>query len=279
MGNIGSNSYIPMTVLSQELERLEFSKKLRKNPAEYSAYVNERVDSMTKEVHQTKQDAFKKSQIDLARYMDMDHNANFYRVRNKDVDRLTKSVAENNARIAEGIKVDKQNSKRQFEINEWYNQNKLETLFFLQLFFVSSLIMIILVSLQKRGTLSPSLAALFSGLLATIVIGVGVYRYYYTEGARDPRLWNRRRFGTIEPPPPAPSGDCPKEPEEYDDTYMNQIAAGIGACASDYASKAENTLDEIKRDMNEEAVHMAKTGRMSDFDFKGALNKVCPGDF
>jgi len=279
MGNVGSSSnpWIPFTVMSQELERLEFSKNLRKNPGEYSAYVNERIGSMTKEVYDTKQDAFKKSQIDLARYMDMDHNANFYRVRNKDVDRLTKSVAENNARIAEGIKIDKQNSKRQFEINEWYNQNKLETLFFLQLFFVSSLIMIIIVSVQKRAMLSPLIASILSVALAVIVIGVGVYRYYYTEGARDPRLWSRRRFGRVEPPP-APPADCPKEPEDEDDTYMNQIAAGIGACASGYASKAETTLDEIKRDMNEEIVNINKTGRV-DFDFKGALNKVCPGNF
>jgi len=281
MGNTGSatsNPFIPATIQMQELERLQFSQNLRKNPAEYSAYVNQRIGSMTKEIADTKDNAFRKAQIDLSRYMDMDHNSKFYSVRNKDVNRLMDSIAKKNAAVVEGVTIDKQNSKRQFEINEWYNNNKLETLFFLQMFFVASLIMIILVSLQKRGTIGGPLAATLSGIIAVAVGFVGLYRYYYTEATRDTRLWNRRRFGTTTAPPPA-APDCPRDVEDEDDTYMNDIAQGVGACASVFGASAKNGADSIKQlgaDINAEAIHAVSTGKI-DFDYKGALNKVCPG--
>ena len=279
MGNIGSSSnpYIPLTVQMQELERLQFSQNLRKNPAEYSAYVNERIGTMTNEISTTKDNAFRKAQIDLSRYMDMDHNANFYRVRNNDVDRLTQSVAATNAAAAANITEDMQNSKRQFEINEWYNNNKLETLFFLQMFFVASLLMIILVSLQKRGTLAAPVAAMLSGIVAVVVGGIGLYRYFYTEATRDPRLWNRRRFGAVGPPPAAPAA-CPVDVEETDDTYMNDIAAGIGACASNFTTSTKKNINQLGADVNSRAIDFVSTGKVN-IDYKGALDKICPGDF
>jgi len=281
MGNTGSatsNPFIPATIQMQELERLQFSQNLRKNPAEYSAYVNERIGSMTKEISETKDNAFRKAQIDLSRYMDMDHNSKFYSVRNKDVNRLMDSIAKKNAAAVEGVSADKQNSKRQFEINEWYNNNKLETLFFLQMFFIASLVMIILVSLQKRGTIAAPVAAMLSGIIAAAVGIIGLYRYYYTEAARDTRLWSRRKFGTTSVPPSAPS-DCPKDNlEDEDDTYMNDIAQGIGACASSYGTSAKNNLNQLGADINAEAIRSVSTGKV-DFDLKGALSKVCPADF
>jgi len=294
MGNTGSSSnpFIPLTVQMQELERLQFSQNLRKNPAEYSAYVNQRIDSMTGEISQTKDNAFRKAQIDLSRYMDMDHNANFYRVRNNDVDRLTQSIEESNAQVLQGVNQDKQNSKRQFEINEWYNNDKLETLFFLQLFFVASLVMIIIVSVQKRGFIAGPMAAALSGLIAVGVAGVGIYRYMYTEQARDPRLWNRRRFGAMGPPPPNKVPDCPvddAEEDEDDDAGIDGIAAGIGACSGKYATKFANSassakasLKELGSSLNKEMINFVSTGK-TDIDLQGelqgALNQVCPGDF
>ena len=280
MGNTNSNSsnpYIPLTVQMQELERLQFSQNLRKNPAEYSAYVNDRISTMTNEISTTKDNAFRKAQIDLSRYMDMDHNANFYRVRNNDVDRLTQTVAETNAAAAAGVSADLQNSKRQFEINEWYNNNKLETLFFLQMFFVASLLMIILVSLQKRGTIPGPVAAMLSGIIAVVAGGVGLYRYFYTVATRDPRLWNRRKFGAVGPPPAAAPA-CPVDVEPTDDTYMNDIAAGIGACVNDYGTSAKKNIKQLGADVNNSAIDYVSTGKIN-IDYKGALDKVCPGNF
>jgi hypothetical protein len=280
-----SNPFISLTVQNQELERLKFSQNLRKNPAEYSAYVNDRINSMTQEVSSTKDNAFKKAQIDLSRYMDMDHNANFYRVRNNDVDRLTQTIASNNAAVSEGILADKQNSKRQFEINEWYNNNKLETLFFLQLFFVASLIMIILVSLHKRGTISGPIAATVSAIIAVIVGIIGVWRYMYTEQARDPRLWNRRKFGKVGPPPAKKAPDCPSDPtvgvsesSEADDTFINNVGANLGACVNNYGTNAKASVAQLGSAVNSEVTNFATTGKVK-IDYAGALNRICPGTF
>jgi len=201
---MANNPYIPIVSVYEDLERLQFSKNLRSDPQQYSAYVQERVQTLTDEVFNRKRAAFQKAHIDLARYMDMDHNANFYKARSGDVDRLTDGIGANNDRIKQALARDKDVSRRQFEINEWYNYNKLETLFFLQVFFIVSLLMAIIIFLQKNGTLTGSMAGLLTTLLFLVVAGLGVYRYYYTRRVRDTRLWHRRYFERAAPPPPPP---------------------------------------------------------------------------
>jgi hypothetical protein len=189
-----TNEYIAPTLMYQELERLKFAQNLRKNPSEYSAYVNQRINTMTDEIFNKKRAAFQKAHIDLGRYMDMDHNVNFYKSRSADVDRLTESIEQNNNRIKQSAAMDKDVTKRQFEINEWYNYNKLETLFFLQLFFISVLSGAVIIYLNKNGAVTNALASLLMIILVVIVGGVGLYRYFYTTRTRDPRLWHRRYF-------------------------------------------------------------------------------------
>lgn len=70
------NPYAPIASVYQDLERMKFAQDLRKTPDDYSSYVNTRVDQMTDEIFNRKRVAFQKAQIDLGRYMDMDHNAN-----------------------------------------------------------------------------------------------------------------------------------------------------------------------------------------------------------
>ena len=149
-GQSSYNYYAPLAAIFQDLERMKFAQDLRANPSDYNAYVNTRVDELTTEIFNRKRTAFQKAHIDLGRYMDMDHNANYYKARSGDVDRLTSVLAENNARVAQTLERDRDLSRRQFEINEWYNYNKLETLFFLQVFFMASLAMAIVVFLQKE---------------------------------------------------------------------------------------------------------------------------------
>lgn len=203
-----SNPFISATEVMQELERMKFAQNLRKNPSDYNAYVNQRIDQLSSEVINKKRSAFQKAHIDLGRYMDMDHNANFYKSRSADVDRLADNIEQNNRATLDKIKYDKDVTRRQFEINEWYNYNKLETLFFLQLFFIAALSGAIVVFLHKNGMITPSLAALIYGILGVIVGGTGLYRYYYTSRTRDPRLWHRRYFG--DPTPPKPAVQCDK---------------------------------------------------------------------
>jgi hypothetical protein len=241
-----TNEYIPPTLVNQDLERLQFMQDLRRNPSEYKAYVNERVDTMTNEVYNRKRAAFQKAQIDLGRYMDMDHNANFYKARSGDVDRLSEAIDQNNVRIEEEINRDKDNSKRQFEINEWYNYNKLETLFFLQLFFISSLCMAIVIYLQKNSLITNAVASLLSVGLMLIIAGTGMYRYYYTRSTRDPRLWHRRYFGTAEAP--KPSAVCSND-GTVDVDINSLIPKSVTECADEAVQRFSSWQDSIENEM------------------------------
>lgn len=84
---------------------------------------------------------------------------------------------------------------RQGEINEWQAQNKLDTLFFLQILFIYLGIVIILIFLRQAGVLSNGSVYTVSGVLLLVVIGVLWNRASYTEKSRDKRYWNRRYIG------------------------------------------------------------------------------------
>lgn len=245
--NNNYNPFIPATSLLQELERLKFAQNLRKNPSDYAAYVNQRVDELSDEVFSRKRAAFQKAQIDLGRYMDMDHNANFYKSRNADVDRLISKIEENNNRISQSVAFDKDITKRQFEINEWYNYNKLETLFFLQLFFITALSGAIVVFLQKNAMITSTLAGLLYIILAVVAGGTGLYRYYYTRNTRDPRLWHRRNFGSAEPPKPAVK--CDNSGNIVFDVN-NIIPKTFTECADDATQRYEKWQENIQQEMS-----------------------------
>ena len=147
-----SNPAIAAVIQDQQLERLNFATGLRQDPAGYSAYQQQRIGQIMSDISNRKESAFQKAQIDLGRYMDMNHNVNFYKTRSSDVANIASAMLTNNSNLAESIQHDVDISKRQFEINEWYNYNKMETLFYLQLVFMSVLAASIIMYLAKKGT-------------------------------------------------------------------------------------------------------------------------------
>lgn len=243
---MGDNVYAPIANMYQDLERMKFAQDLRKNPGDYSSYVNTRVDQMTDEIFNRKRVAFQKAQIDLGRYMDMDHNANFYKARSADVDQLTDKIGANNKRIEAELIHDKDLSKRQFEINEWSNYNKLETLFFLQVFFLASLCMAIIIYLQKTSMIAGGMAALLTSALVGIVAIVGIYRYYYTNRTRDTRLWHRRVFGSAKAASP-PAKCNPDGTLEFD--LNSIIPKAVTQCADDAAGRFESWQKSLQGEM------------------------------
>jgi hypothetical protein len=233
------NPFIEPTLLFQDLEKIQFSENLRKNPEDYAAFVNERVDQMSDEAFNRKRTAFQKAQIDLARYMDMDHNANFYRTRNADLERVQTKIAQNNNRIASQIGSDKDNSKRQYEINDYFYHNKLETLFFLQLFFISMLLLAIILYGQKTDLITGTMSGLLTVLLLLVVLITGVYRYTYTNRTRDKRLWHRRYFPDEEPVRPT-ALKCNNGVVEFD---LNSILPeSVTRCGSEMAINAARAI-------------------------------------
>jgi len=84
---------------------------------------------------------------------------------------------------------------RQAEINEWQAQNKLDTLFFLQILFLFFVLVVILIFLRRYGLLTTGSFYTVATILVIILIGVLWNRASYTMYSRDKRYWNRRYLG------------------------------------------------------------------------------------
>lgn len=80
---------------------------------------------------------------------------------------------------------------RQTQINEYAYQNKLDTLFFLQLLFISILIVAIFAYLAQSGIISYLLVAYIAILILIIDILLFLSRYAFTRSMRDQNRWNQ----------------------------------------------------------------------------------------
>lgn len=83
---------------------------------------------------------------------------------------------------------------RQNEINEWSNFNKLDTLYIMQILFVSLSFVGILAFLLSNGTISQALFAFVSYFIAAIAVLMLIIRWRYTNVARDGRYWHKAKF-------------------------------------------------------------------------------------
>ena len=171
------------------------------------------------------------------------------------------------------------NSRRQFEINEWYNYDKLETLFFLQIVFMASLSVAIVMFWTKKGLITVGLAGILYGILGLLVAGVGLYKYYYTAGARDVKLWHRRRFNSTPGAPPAtPVCDNGLPFQKQIDDAMSLAMDGAIT-----AGKCANTLNQGLDNINAAAtaemigVQSGKLDLLQQVNSTGGalLNAVC----
>ena len=84
---------------------------------------------------------------------------------------------------------------RQAEINEWQAQNKLDTLFFLQLTFLFFTLMVFLLFLRQYGVMTNGMLWMIGGFCLLLLIGTLWNRASYTMNSRDKRYWNRRFLG------------------------------------------------------------------------------------
>ena len=98
---------------------------------------------------------------------------------------------------------------RQEEINQWANSNKLDTLFFLQILFVTLTFISSMVFLNSNGLISSYLLNLFIVLASFFAVFVLITRARKTAILRDGRYWNKFRFGAQKAPPMKSTERCP----------------------------------------------------------------------
>lgn len=177
------------------LQAIQQEFEMRANPDEYKAKIQGQLDKITNENKNMKRNAFSRLFNEYGQHLDQEKNAQNYASRSTDVLAMVEGNLRNTSGGMDFNKYNKDLSRRQIEINDWYYQDKLETLFFLQMFFMTMLTMSIVFYFQKTGMLSSAFAGFLTVVLLAIVGIAGVYRWWFTGIVRDSRWWYKRRFG------------------------------------------------------------------------------------
>ncbi len=167
-----------------------------------AAYVNGAIGTFVNDQMRRKNNTMEQAVLDTNRVFQSDLNSSYAMIRSKDLIAQKEFIKSYNDNIKNGISHDKEVTRRQFEINEYHYNNKLETLFFLQLFFIAVLVMAILIYFNRRGILTTAMTGILTAVLAAVLVIVAITRYFYTSRTRDRRLWNRRYFQTEAEPKP-----------------------------------------------------------------------------
>jgi hypothetical protein len=168
--------------------------------AECRTFLNNQLSSIQNNQVAFKNDTFNTALTNAKQDFDAVIATSALQSRTQEAANLATSQSTNDSKIVNMYTHDVDVSKRQFQINEYQYNNKLEFLFFLQLLFISVLVMAILVYLNKNGTLTTQMTAISTMVLALVVVIVGVSRYFYTRRTRDRHLWNRRYFANEKAP-------------------------------------------------------------------------------
>jgi hypothetical protein len=191
---------------------------------ERGVYAGANSNAAINKVLGTKSDRFNYLSEDL---MHADNNITstaYYIARTQDLTEMAGDIDTVAAKQVSAININSGISARQNEINEWANHNKLDTLFFLQILFISLTFISVLVFLNSNGLISNYLLNLFMVLTAALSVFVLISRAKFTHSKRDSRYWNKNRFDRPnvaiaptettqpkQPPLPLPGAPPPKE--------------------------------------------------------------------
>ena len=187
----------------QDIEKIQYLQTLQSDPAQYNAFVQDKTTRILSETVDARRSAFSKAAGDMARMMDMDHNSLVALGRTQDLSNTQDQIIQTQWAEERNIKSNEQLTRRQVEINNWYYENKRETLFLLQLILLIMLTATVILALTSYGYISKDASDYV--LLGIVLLGGGtwLYRWYYTTTIRDPKFWNRRSFqqdGSLAPP-------------------------------------------------------------------------------
>ena len=187
----------------QDIEKIQFLQTLQSDPAKYSAYIQEKSGRILSETVDLKRASFVKMSGDMARTMDMDHNSLAALYRTNDLAVTQEGIIAEQQRMKSSKKTNKDLTRRQVEINNWYYENKRETLFVLQLLLIVILTLVVILGFTSYGWIAQAGADYLMGFVIVVGAGTWLYRWYYTANIRDPRYWNQRLFpedGKVAPP-------------------------------------------------------------------------------
>lgn len=190
MGN--QQSITDLTRLVQDVQYTAALKGM--SPQERQNYFNTQKDQLLGAVLDDREGTFQKTYTDATRNNAIQNSLLFYQFRNRDLNDMGAAFDKQNKNAIGTALFNNQLATRQYEINEWSYNNKLDTLFIFQILFITILFAAGLTYLHKLGFFGAPLLGTLVGVLIFIDLVVLVNRSYYTTSIRDQRYWNRRQF-------------------------------------------------------------------------------------
>jgi len=212
MGNLQS-----VTDLTRLVQDVQYTSALKgMTEQQKQSYFDSQKQELLGTILNDRAGTFQKTFVDASRNNSLQQSLFFYQQRNRDLENVGNTLKNQNEASIGVAKYNNQLATRQYEINEWSYNNKLDTLFVFQILFVTLLLTAGLVYLNKLGFLSMTILGLVVGILLVIDIVVLVNRFNYTQKVRDKRYWNRRTFDKKDIPQGSGSSICPPGEEPTD---------------------------------------------------------------
>ena len=188
------NFLVSASTALDDIERIEFKAELLNDPTRAQQYTADRISKQLSETIDIKRGNFQKGVYDMGRYMDMDHHARYYDTRNTDLSHAQNNLISIVTANSGSMAFDTDNTRRQFLVNDYYAQNKLESLFFLQIAFLAMITSLIVITLGKMGIVPFIFGKYIIFIIASAAAILAMYRFNYTRYTRDVRYWNKRKF-------------------------------------------------------------------------------------
>ena len=205
MGNLQS-----VTDLTRLVQDVQYTTALKgMTEQQKQDYFAKQKEELLGNVLQDREGTFAKVYTDATRNNAVQHSLFFYQQRNRDIDNIGRAIQNQNEAAIGTTKFNNQLATRQYEINQWSYENKMDTLFVFQILFVTILLAAGLAYLNRIGLLSMTILGILAGILLFIDIAILLNRFNYTKKTRDQRYWNKRQFTKKSIPQGSGSSICP----------------------------------------------------------------------
>jgi hypothetical protein len=208
--------------------------------SERGSYVGGNTAAAMDRVKAVKEDKFKYLMEDLTGADNNITSTAFYVARTQDLITMSNDIDEVAKKQLVTSDINSGIVKRQQQINEWSNSNKLDTLFFLQVLFICLSAVCVVVFLKSLGFVSATLQVYMMVLISAFAVFVLISRARYTSAVRDSRYWDKKRF-TIEARPPAESSSvCPTTGDE--NSFSVSMGNKLNSASTSLTAKANAAL-------------------------------------
>ena len=206
MGNVES-----INALTRSMQDVQYMTALQAMSTEQrDTYFRSQKQQLLDTILTEREGTFVKMYTDAEKNNDIQTSLLFYQQRNKDLQDVGGAFNNQNKSAITTAKFNNDLATRQYEVNEWSYNNKMDTLFVFQLLFVSLVVSALFVYLSSIGLFAKPLLGFMVGLLLVGVVLVLVARAIYTSRIRDQRFWNRRQFNKkAVPQGSGPGSICP----------------------------------------------------------------------